>query len=201
MYRRGLSRTQIANLVGASSSKVGYHLTIARRLDPGLVLEHKSFASAATRVSGDSIFRMNELIEFVTQEGRYPSSKAASPHERVLGQWLLRRRHDFATGSLAPAFREGLQTLPGWEIDPRALTNEFRWQERLAALVNYRAQGQEWPRHKKTASEDEHTLGVWLHTQRHKLRRRELDQTKVEALDRSLPGWREGRRRGRRPRE
>ena len=36
MYRLGLSRQRIAALVRAEPDAVGYHLTIARRQDPGL---------------------------------------------------------------------------------------------------------------------------------------------------------------------
>ena len=34
MYRLGLSRKRIAELVGAEPATVGYHLVIARRQDP-----------------------------------------------------------------------------------------------------------------------------------------------------------------------
>ena len=49
-------------------------------------------------------------------------------------------------------------------------------------------------------SEREHTLGVWIHTQRYKHRRGELDPVKVKLLDDAVPGWQAGRTRGRPPR-
>lgn len=203
MYRRGLTRSRIADLLGAPASKVGYHLAAARKLEPGLFGEHEAaiVRKKGQRVTHRGLESMNQLIDFVHAEGRYPAYSAASPKERALAQWLQERRRNAAAGTLAPIFRENLQALPGWETNQRRGQNESRWQERLAALVDYRAQGQEWPRHKKTVSEDEHTLGVWLHVQRYKLRRGDLDVAKLETLDRYLPGWREGRRRGRRPRE
>lgn len=67
-------------------------------------------------------------------------------------------------------------------------------------LVAYRAAGHDWPRHKATVPGEEHELGVWLHTQRYKLRRGELEPAKEQAMDESLPGWRTGRQRGRKPR-
>lgn len=76
----------------------------------------------------------------------------------------------------------------------------IRVQDRLAALVKFRAAGPDWPRHKATVTGEEHELGVWLHTQRYKLRRGELEPGKTQALDQSLPGWRTGRQRGRKPR-
>jgi hypothetical protein len=101
-------------------------------------------------------------------------------------------------GTLAPAFREGLAVLPGWEGKPRAEADEDRWRERLTALVAYRAGGNDWPRHKAFVTGEEHDLGVWLHIQRYSARRGELDALKADTLDAAVPGWRTGRRRGRR---
>lgn len=201
MYRRGLTRTRIAELVGAPASKVGYHLTVARALDPAIVNEHETLApnTVAPKVRASGIARMNELIEFVTAESKYPTSKAQTPEERRLGLWLQRQRRRAAAGSLAPDVRDGLQALPGWETNTRSFADEARWQERLAALIDYRANGEDWPRHKKTGNAEEHTLGVWLHAQRSKHARGELNQAHAAALDGALPGWREGRRRGRKP--
>jgi DNA-directed RNA polymerase specialized sigma24 family protein len=36
MYRKGLSRGQIADLTGAAPATVGYHLRLAREREPGL---------------------------------------------------------------------------------------------------------------------------------------------------------------------
>jgi hypothetical protein len=54
---------------------------------------------------------------------------------------------------------------------------------RLAQLEDYRHEGNDWPRHKDCDSEREHTLGVWIHTQRYKHRRGELDPVKAKLLD------------------
>lgn len=198
MYRRGLNRTRIAKLVGAPASTVGYHLTVARSIESGIVREHEASAPA-TGDTARGIARMNELVEFVAREGRHPSTRAISPDERRLGRWLLRRRRDAAAGALLPTFRLALQALPGWETTPRAVSDESRWKERLLALADYRARGEDWPRHKETAGDEEHGLGVWLHTQRYKLRRGELAADHLAQLDETVPGWREGRPRGRKP--
>ncbi|WP_104140608.1 helicase associated domain-containing protein [Arthrobacter sp. ZGTC131] len=94
-------------------------------------------------------------------------------------------------------FREGLAVLDGWEGKPRAEADEHKWQERLNDLVKYRAAGNDWPRHKATIIGHEHDLGIWLHAQRYKARRGELDPAKQQARDEAVPGWRMGRRRGR----
>jgi hypothetical protein len=114
-----------------------------------------------------------------------------------LATWLQRRRQDARAGTLAPAFRDGLSVLLDWQALPRIEADENRWQERLTALAKYRAVGHDWPRHKATDSGEEHELGVWLHSQRYKFRRGELDTEKIGALDARVPGWRAGRKRGR----
>lgn len=132
-------------------------------------------------------------------DARYPSRNAAYTSKRTLAVWLQRRREDARTGTLAPAFRKGLAVLPGWEGKPRAEADEDRWHQRLAELKAYRAAGHDWPRHKANITGEEHELGIWLHGQRSKQRRGQLDTAKITALDQAVPGWREGRKRGRRP--
>jgi hypothetical protein len=92
-----------------------------------------------------------------------------------------------------------LAVLPGWQTPPRAETDEARWQERLKDLAAYREAGNDWPRHKAVITGQEHDLGVWVHLQRSKLHRGELDPAKEQALDEAVPQWREGRRRGPKP--
>lgn len=42
---------------------------------------------------------------------------------------------------MAPAFREGLDVLAGWESRPRVEADEDRWNRRLEQLKEYRAAG------------------------------------------------------------
>lgn len=200
MYRRGLSRGKIAELTGTPLRTVGYHLTVARKLDPELPGQHEEAAGKiAKRVTGPSLERMAQLIVWVQRNGRYPSTKAAAKTERGLAAWLIRRRKEAREGTLSPEFRDGLIALPDWQDMRRVSSDEARWQERLTALAEYRQSGQDWPRHKVNIEDPEHDLGVWLHTQRYKARRGELEPAKTATLDDKLPGWRSGRTRGRKP--
>lgn len=200
MYRHGLGRRQIAELVEAASATVGYHLGVARRIDPGLQAEHEAAAAGRhSRVTTQGVERMRQLVTFVQETGRYPSRHSGSQSERNLAGWLQRRRQEARTGALPTTYRKGLAVLPAWQTPPRSDADEIRWQERLRALIRYRAAGHDWPRHKATVSGEEHELGVWLHSQRHKLRNGEISSTKVDRLDSNVPGWRLGRKRGRRP--
>ncbi|MGK3955922.1 helicase associated domain-containing protein [Arthrobacter sp. R4] len=200
MYRRGLSRGRIAELTGAPLRTVGYHLTVARKLHPGLQTEHEGATrKKPRRETGQGMERLAQLIATVQASGRYPSTKSVNRDERTLATWLNRRRREAREGTLPSAFLEGLSVLPGWQGLPRVIGDEARWQERLTALVEYRGSGLDWPRHKSAIEGPEHDLGVWLHTQRYKARRGELDPTKGATLDTRLPGWRSGRARGRKP--
>ncbi|MBT2548159.1 helicase associated domain-containing protein [Arthrobacter sp. ISL-65] len=144
---------------------------------------------------------MQQLVSLVQETGLYPSRHSPSEAERTLAVWLQCRREEARADNLAQAYRDGLAGLPGWQTPPRPQADESRWQQRLAALVDYRAAGNDWPRHKATVEGLEHDMGVWLHYQRAELHRGELDEAKVQALDRALPGWQSGRRRGRKPRQ
>lgn len=110
--------------------------------------------------------------------------------------WLQRRPEDARAGTLAAAYPDGLAVLSDWQTPPRAGTDEARWQERLKTLIANRKAGNDWPRQKAVITGEEHELGVWLHLQRSKLHRGELDPAKELALDDGVPGWREGRQRG-----
>jgi hypothetical protein len=200
MYRGGLTRARIATLTRVPAQTVGYHLSAALAADPDLQTAHeKAAAKAPLRVGPSGLARMRELVDMVQETGRYPSRTAEDVAERTLASWLDRRRNDAAAGTLAPAYRDGLAVLPDWQRPPQAVADENRWQDRFQALAEYRAAGHDWPRHKSSVAGVEHELGVWLHAQRQKARRGDLDPAKAKALDEAVPGWRKGRQRGRKP--
>jgi hypothetical protein len=200
MYRGGLTRSRISALTRAPAATVGYHLSVALAEDPELQSVHEKAAAGTTpQVTAQGLARMRALVAMVQETGRYPSRTSGDGAERALASWLERLRRDATAGTLAPAYRAGLSVLPDWQRPPRAVADEARWQDRLAALMAYRAAGHDWPRHKATLTGEEHELGVWLHTQRYKHRRGELEPAKALAMDESVPGWRSGRRRGRKP--
>lgn len=197
MYRLGLSRKRIAALVRASPATVGYHLVIARRQDPGLEAAHLAAAGAKRSPSPRSRARMEEIIGWVTANGRLPRDHSKDKAERLMARWLSDRRREAAEGTLFPAYGDGLARIPGWGGNPRAAADDARWHDRLVQLADFRAGGNDWPRHRNYASELEHTLGVWVHAQRQKRRLGELEPSKIKLLDGAVPGWRTGRTRGR----
>jgi hypothetical protein len=200
MYRLGLSRKRIADLVRAHPAAIGYHLVIARRQDPELEAEHQAAAGATPSHSPTGVARMDEVIAWVSAEGRFPRDRSGDKEERSMARWLADRRREAADGTLSPAYRDGLANVPGWAGNPRAAADAVRWHDRLAQLVGFRAEGNDWPRHQKADSEREHALGVWIHAQRQKHRSGDLDAERIKLLDDAAPGWRIGRPRGRPPR-
>lgn len=131
-YRGGLTRSRIAELVGVPAPTIGYHLRLAYAADPGVRLAHEAAPKPKpARVTAQGPARLQELVDLVQQTGRYPSRNAESDSEQSLAVWLQRRREVARAATLAPAFREGLAELDGWEGKPRAEADEHKWQERL----------------------------------------------------------------------
>ena len=150
--------------------------------------------------SPTELARMDEVIAWVSAEGRLPNGRSGDRGERAMARWLSRRRREAADGTLDPAYSDGLARAPGWADNRREAADEARWHRRFAQLAAYREEGNDWPRHKDCDSEREHTLGVWLHVQRYTRRRGDLDPVKLKLLDDAGPGWQTGRTPGRRPR-
>ncbi|MEJ1179585.1 MULTISPECIES: helicase associated domain-containing protein [unclassified Pseudarthrobacter] len=200
MYRQGIASPKIGAEAGVAKSTVRYHLHIAAQADPSIRHEHRAAAGAPGQPSGAGLRNMENIIALYKAESRLPYFKGPSSRERALAVWLQRRRQDANRDALSPIYREGLKAIPGWDQQPsRKAKDEARWHQCLTELIDYMATGNNWPRHKKTDSEQERTLGIWLHTQRMKHRSGELDHDKETRLDADLPGWRAGRVRGRKP--
>lgn len=201
MYRQGLTTTQIAATAGAASNTVRYHLAIAAAAAPSIRDDHRNAARLpkTTRITPAGLQNLHDTVALYKAEGRLPSTKAPSARERALATWLANRRQDHDQGTLAPTYSDGLKQIPGWEQRTRKTNDEARWSQRLNELTAYMEAGNAWPRHKRTDTEEERVLGMWLHIQRMKYRRTELDHDKEEQLNTILPGWRDGRTRGRPP--
>ncbi len=199
MYRQGLTTTQIAAAAGVGQSTVRYHLAMAAATERSIRDDHRNAARTppVTRITGAGLQNLNDTIALYRAEDRLPSSSSPSARERALAMWLVRRRQDHDRGTLSPTYSDGLQEIPGWEQRTRKDDDEKRWNQRLNELTYYITAGNDWPRHKRTDTEEERLLGMWLHIQRMKYRRNELAQDKELQLNMLLPGWRDGRTRGR----
>lgn len=199
MYRRGLTSAKFSEVVRAPVTTVRYHLRLARMADPRLLEEHHAAQKPARKVVQVGQANLAAVVALFEAEQRLPSRNAADPKERALAAWLRRRRQDNNAGTLAAEYRADLQAVPGWERTRQA-KDEARLDARLSSLIEYRAAGNDWPRHKSPDTEDERLLGVWLQYQRTKLAAGQLDAQTTKRLDKATPGWRQGRIKGRKKR-
>ncbi|MFD5277514.1 helicase associated domain-containing protein [Pseudarthrobacter sp. NPDC058362] len=195
MYRKGLPSAKISGLCGVPSSTVRFHLQKATDQEPGLREEHRrAMAGAKPGPSRAALRNLSDLIALHQAEERLPATSGATARERTLAGWLARCRREATAGTLSSGLREGLSVIPGWDgPSARELRDEARWRQRFQELTQLRAGGGDWPRHQKTADEQERALGLWLHGQRISARHGRMDPAKVKLLDSSVPGWREGR--------
>jgi hypothetical protein len=100
-----------------------------------------------------------------------------------------RRRQESAAGTLSPTYRDALAVILGWARPSTRREEDERGGS--SGLRSFRNSGH-WPRHAKTENQHERTLGIWLHGQRIDYRAGKLDPVKLQELNDTLPGWREG---------
>lgn len=199
MYRQGIPTPKIAAGAGVAETTVRYHLAIAARLEPSIRNEHRGAATTLPRITSAGRQNLEDILDLYEAEGRLPTTADSSARERALGVWLHRRRQEAARGDLAPTYKEALDVIPGWRGPSTKKTDdEARWKQRLVEVVDYLAGGNDWPRHNKTHNKEERVLGVWLHVQRINYRAGRLDPAKETQLNVVIPGWRQGRSKGRR---
>ncbi|WP_104140203.1 helicase associated domain-containing protein [Arthrobacter sp. ZGTC131] len=194
MYRKGLSRKQIAELTRSDVAAVSHYIAAAKTADPALHAEHAAAAKGSAARAVPGLKRMHQVVAMVEATGRYPSRNAEDRAERELAQWLRRRRRDAEAGILNPVIREGLAVLPDWQRKPGEAAGQQKWQDRFKELVAYRAAGNPWPRTTPTATGLERDLGIWLRGQRYKYKHGQLPPARAQALDTALPGWSTGRK-------
>jgi hypothetical protein len=196
MYRQGIPSAKIAECKGMAASTVRYHLHLAVQTEPQLREQHNAARGKVIRNTSAGRRNLNDTISFYEAEGRLPTTGGKTARERALGSWLHSRRKAAAAGTLSPVYRDGLAVIPHWNTQPtRTETNAAVWERRLGDLIDFRADGHDWPRHKGSGTEQERVLGVWLHVQRISFHKEKLAPEREARLDSSLSGWREGRLR------
>lgn len=167
MYRRGIPAPKIAAADGVAETTVRYHLAIAAKLDPRIRAEHQAVLPAAPpRITAPGKQNLDDILAFYKTEGRLPIF-SRSAREKALAVWLHRRRKEAAQGTLSPAYADALDVIPDWrKPSAKQADDEARWTQRLTEVAEYRAAGNDWPRHNRTNDPSERMLGVWLHVQR-----------------------------------
>ncbi|MFC8316370.1 Helicase associated domain protein [Gordonia sp. NPDC057258] len=101
-----------------------------------------------------------------------------------LGTWVNLQRQLKEKGTLRPEFLDRLQTLPGWQWNPRAAL----WEEGLSRLQEYvTTNGHACPP-ATYITDDGYRLGTWVSQQRSKRNRGLLSPDRYERLS-DVSGW------------
>lgn len=158
MYRQGIPTSKIATGAGVAETTVRYHLAIAARLDPRIRAGHQAALPAALpRLTLAGRRNLEDIIAFYKTKGRLPIFIRPA-REKALAVWLHRRRKEAAQGTLSPAYADALDVIPDWrKPSTKQADDEARWTQRLTEVTEYRAAGNDWPRHNKkpTPSQNE----------------------------------------------
>jgi hypothetical protein len=109
MYRLGLSRKRIAELVRAEPATVGYHLVIARSRDPELEAAHLAAVGTKAGPSPGERARMEEIAAWIKAEARLPRDRSEDKKER---SWPGGSRTDAAKQPRGPSTRPTVTVWP-----------------------------------------------------------------------------------------
>jgi len=191
MYRKGLTVGRIAAVCEALPQTVSSQIRTQRAADPNMVAEHLANrpAEKPRAPSASWLSSLEALAKFRESSGRYPTSRDSDPGNRRLASWLSIQRRSARAGRLDAERLRLLAVLPGWDVDQRSAEEAERWKSRLEELRAFKASEGRWPQFRRPVSEDEHVLGVWLHSQRQAFGRGRLDAEALRLLNLKIPGW------------
>ncbi|WP_396125304.1 helicase associated domain-containing protein [Arthrobacter sp. CJ23] len=193
MYRRGLTQTQIADLCSVPKQDVNRAIGWSKRRDVSVEQEH--LVSRPTPTQEDTgltplwLGRRDELADFMSREGRTPSSASAEAAERAIARWVSAQRTAARRGMLMAAQRKSLDAIGRWQEFSIVFRNAAAWDLRVQHLVAYWSEQQRWPSCKTYVNEAERSLGIWLHVQRQRVSQGTLADTRRMSLDEATPGW------------
>lgn len=170
----------------------------------------KSKSKAKPRVRGPypPATVASDLVAFIAERGRRPSSTSTSDSEKRLALAVYRCRQLHSLGRLPADVVAVFESIDGWvwrlppgldrvvlDADGRRVPPQTTaWLERCAALVAFVGGRDRWPdwRSKDLA---ERSLAVWLQKARVDARDGRLDADRLAHIDRVLPGWADPKRR------
>lgn len=190
MYAAGLTVREIAHWCHANVATVHLHLRVREKYAPGLHATHTAALADRDpdRPSTRWRQRLNDVLAFQETHQRLPSSTAEAA-EGSLGQWVALQRNAYQQGGMSAAKVVLLDQLDGWTVDAPQQRRDEHWRTMLDALSIFVASTGQMPRYKTYATEHEHTLGVWLHTQHQRRAEGTLQAWRLEALNAASPSW------------
>ena len=146
---------------------------------------------AHQRVRGEERFkqRLDEVAQFVADNGTLPRPGASDESERRLGAWVAAQRSAYRAKprKLADERVAALdERLPGWSTG----AGRTPWQKRVEQLAKFHEKHGRLPRQARPARKTERELALWLTRQRSVEAHATLNSDLVAALDEKVPGWR-----------
>ncbi|ALE05495.1 hypothetical protein AL755_08415 [Arthrobacter sp. ERGS1:01] len=195
MFAAGLNIPEISAHCHAQRNTVWRHFQIRERLEPGTRARHDAAAATRTTYDGPAqtwVQHLADALTFKAAHGRLPDASDCGNAKKV-HKWIQTQRRGHEAGTLKQGMEAALDLLGDWIPNTAAIARQEAldglWRTRLAELVTFVNNTGHDPRYKRFASDHEHTLGVWLHTQTQHRAHRTLPTWRMAALDAALPGW------------
>lgn len=201
LYQEGMTGAEIVQACRDTDPlQILGTLARAKNSDPDLESRHQYSLGRKARerrqqVAIDDSFspswrrRLNELKEYVRNNGRMPRQTGGDITETSLGRWLHAQRAKVSKGSLTVRQRAALDAVGVWDSDRRENREMARFPERLRALAAFRARHRRWPTYMNRTDPEEQSLGTWLYTLRQAEREERLPEHVRVVLDEQLRGW------------
>ncbi|MHA7261913.1 helicase associated domain-containing protein [Arthrobacter sp. TMN-37] len=190
MYKQGVPPERVSDVCRVSRQTVRRYIRSAEKRDPTLfdrrLVRHDEprLPKQYPRPTWDGQFKA--LERFVGAEGRFPSQLGPTVAERRLRSWLYRQRRALHAGTLPMGQVSRLDGLGQWRGISR---HPNQWEQRLNELAQFVDRQGRWPRLRSLTGSKEHTLAIWLMTQRHHEKRGALSPYRGSQLSVRVPGW------------
>ncbi|MDR6507738.1 helicase associated domain-containing protein [Arthrobacter oryzae] len=197
MYRSGLTATVIAKLCDVPVDRVVRVLAWSKRRDPTLAAQHTDHVPFQPPVIPVKwCERHQELMEFISSNGRMPYIQVSDHVEASLGRWLARQRYALLKGKLDHERKARLDDAGDWSRSARVQRDMANWHGRLNALAAFMTTSDRWPSYRNFTDSTERQLGVWLHAQRQNALNGRMTDEMVAAINTAVPGWNTWRPKG-----
>jgi hypothetical protein len=112
------------------------------------------------------------------------SSSYVSPGGHRTGQWVSKRRSDYAAGTLSDDRIAELEPIPGWVWD----LLDQQWIDGIAAVRNFADTHKHARVPQNYVSADEHRTGQWAAHRRREYAKGQLTADRIAELE-AIPGW------------
>ncbi|MDJ0315775.1 helicase associated domain-containing protein [Arthrobacter antibioticus] len=170
MYAAGLTVREISDRCQKKRNTVHLHLQTREKHQLGLRAQHETALA----------LRGSDWLP------HYDGNQT----EKSLHTWVSEQQRAYHRGELSAPKIVLMGSLPNWDVPIRPLELEQHWQSRFNQIKEHISATGQLPRYRAYATEEEHTLGVWLHIQRQKRTEKTLEKSRLNTLNTAIPHWR-----------